>query len=149
MSTQSKPYQTGASSLLMIREGFLNALADATQGPLLITALKAALDLSTKIVEIASTSPNLDDAHDGATVELLTDNTTVTLRAQADYAWPDVPTMITLRSEFAFSLATGAGVEVNGEIAETWNCEAWPAAIVLHRRAEDVWGLTGGATVAP
>ena len=142
--TPSKPIQT---ALQAIREAVAATLTDGTQGPLLIAALKTALGLPANVVETSSTSVNLSDAHSGAVLELLTADTTVTIRAQSSYAW-QAKAMVTIRSEHGFSLAAASGVEVNGETAETWTCEAWPKAITLHRRGADSWGLTGAATVA-
>lgn len=146
MTTFSKPFQ---SAYLMIREGIAASLLDVTQGPILIAALRAALGLPHKLVDEAGATVTLGDGHNGAIVELLAADTVVTLPPQDDHAWPDTGVVITLRSEFPFTIVTGTGVTVNTETEATWNCEAWPNAVVLHRRSENLWGGTGALTVAP
>jgi hypothetical protein len=145
MTIYSKPYQ---EAVQMIREGLDNVAADATQGPLLLAALRSLLDLPYQYVTVAGPTLSLTDNHNHGIIRLLAEDTVVTLPPQATYAWTGLPTIITLRSEFPFTLVAGAGVTINGEIAETWDCEAWPKAVALHWEAEDEWGLTGAGTVA-
>lgn len=144
--TPGKPFQ---DAVQMIREGIVNTLSDGTQGPLLIAALREALGLPSNLVNVAGAAVSLNATHIGAIVELLAEDTIVTLPAQATFAWPATVVMITIRSEHPFQLTAESGVVVNGETAETWACEAWPRAITLHRRGADSWGLTGAAAVAP
>lgn len=144
--TPSKPYQ---EQVRMIREGFVAALQDGEQGPILLAALQSKLGWPHRRVEVSGAALDLSNAHNGAIVELLAENAVATLRAQANYAWPTTGISIVLRSEHPFSLVTGSGVILNGEVAATWTCEAWPKAVTLHWRSEDVWGLTGAAAVAP
>lgn len=146
MTAASKPYQ---EALQMIREGLVAALADGTQGPLLVAALQSGLGLPHRLVNESGAAVSLSTAHNGAIVEILASGAIVTLRAQADYAWPTTGVSIVLRSQYPFSLATPAAVVLNGETGETWECEAWPKAVTLHWRSENVWGLTGAGTVAP
>lgn len=141
----SKPYQ---EALQMIREGFVLAIEDATQGPLLIDALREALKLPYIPIDISSPAVTLSNDHLGAILELLAPDTVVTLPAQSEYDWSFFGAIITLRSEFPFTLATSAGIEVNGVMGSIWNCEEWPKAVTINRRETDIWGLTGAATLA-
>lgn len=142
--TPGKPIQ---SAVKAIREAVAAALEDSTEGPLLVAAMKEALGLPSRQVDVSATSLNLSETHSGAVVQLLSADTTVTLRAQASYAWSD-DVMLTICSEHAFSLASASGVTVNGETAETWTCEALPKAVTLQRRGADSWRLVGAAAVA-
>lgn len=148
MANLSKPIQT--DGLLAIRQTIDNIIADGTQGPLFIAALRSALDLPYRIVTVAGAAVTLNyEDHNGAIIELETADTVVTLRAQSEYAWPGLPVIFTLRSASAFTINTGTGVDLNGDVSETWECDPIPNAVTIHWKATDEWGGTGALAVAP
>lgn len=148
MPNLDKPIQT--EGLTAIRQTINNIFADATEGPLLKAILRTALDLPYRNVAVlgAAVTLNYED-HNGAIIELEAADTVVTLPAQADYAWPGLPVIFTIRSAFAFTINTGTGVDLNGEVSETWECDPIPNAVTIHWKDEDEWGGTGAMTIAP
>lgn len=119
------------------------AFATAAQGSLADTALQPG-DEAPKIEVVSAETPTLDADWNGAAVVLTHATPTLTI---PDTAFP-AGYQVSVVSAVDFVIEAAAGVDLNGEDGESFDCSAAPGAVSLIRIGVDDWLIIGDCEVS-